>query len=70
MFDKLFDRPHAVKRHCSSPLAEERSRYLDHLAQQGMARGTLRNIALGWVLTLPAAMLLSGTLYAIFRLVF
>ena len=33
----------------------------------GMQWGTLRNIALGWVLTLPAAILLSGTLYFLFR---
>ena len=31
---------------------------------------TVRNIALAWVLTLPAAILLSGTLYWIFRHVF
>src|SRR5271168_3793146 len=36
----------------------------------GMQWSTLRNIALGWVLTLPAAILLSGTLYFIFRHVF
>ena len=36
----------------------------------GMQWGTLRNIALAWVLTLPAAMLLSGVLYAIFRSIF
>jgi PiT family inorganic phosphate transporter len=33
----------------------------------GIQLGTLRNIALAWVLTLPAAMLISGTLYFIFR---
>jgi PiT family inorganic phosphate transporter len=33
----------------------------------GMQWSTLRNIALGWVLTLPAAILLSGALYFIFR---
>jgi PiT family inorganic phosphate transporter len=33
----------------------------------GMQWSTLRNIALGWILTLPAATLLSGTLYFIFR---
>ena len=27
---------------------------------------TLRNLAMAWVLTLPAAMLLSGLLYALF----
>ncbi len=36
----------------------------------GMQWGTLRNIALGWVLTLPAAILLSGALFALFRHVF
>ena len=36
----------------------------------GVQWSTLRNIALGWVLTLPAAMLLSGTLYALFRHLF
>ncbi|MBV8616282.1 MAG: inorganic phosphate transporter, partial [Acetobacteraceae bacterium] len=33
----------------------------------GLQWGTLRNIAMAWVLTLPAAMLLSGVLYAIAR---
>jgi PiT family inorganic phosphate transporter len=33
----------------------------------GLQWGTLRSIALAWVLTLPAAMLLSGTLYYAFR---
>jgi integrase/recombinase XerD len=46
MFDQLFERPHALKRQCESPLAEERNRYLTHLAQQGMARKTLRDAAL------------------------
>jgi len=33
----------------------------------GMQWSTLRNIVLGWVLTLPSAIILSGTLYFIFR---
>ncbi len=33
----------------------------------GLQWSTLRSIALAWVLTLPAAMILSGTLYALFR---
>jgi PiT family inorganic phosphate transporter len=33
----------------------------------GIQWSTLRNIGLGWVLTLPAAIILSGTLYFIFR---
>ena len=36
----------------------------------GMQWSTLRNIALGWVLTLPAAILLSGSLYFVFRNLF
>ena len=33
----------------------------------GLRLKTVRNIAAGWVLTLPAAALLSGSLYWIFR---
>jgi PiT family inorganic phosphate transporter len=33
----------------------------------GLRLGTIRNIAAGWVFTLPAAALLSGTLYFLFR---
>jgi PiT family inorganic phosphate transporter len=36
----------------------------------GMQWSTLRNIALGWLLTLPAAILMSGLLYAVFRHLF
>ena len=36
----------------------------------GLQWGTLRNLALAWVLTLPAAMLLSGVLYYLFSHVF
>ncbi len=36
----------------------------------GMQWSTLRNIALGWVLTLPAAILMSGLLYVAFRHIF
>jgi PiT family inorganic phosphate transporter len=32
----------------------------------GLQVSTLRNIALAWVLTLPAAMILSASLYALF----
>jgi len=32
----------------------------------GLQLSTIRNIALAWVLTLPAAMALSGSLYFIF----
>ena len=36
----------------------------------GLQWSTIRNLAMAWVLTLPAAMLLSGTLYWFFRSVF
>ena len=36
----------------------------------GMQWSTVRNLALAWVLTLPAAMLLSGILFLIFRQIF
>ncbi len=35
----------------------------------GLQWSTVRNIAIAWVLTLPAAMLLAGGLYILFRLV-
>ena len=36
----------------------------------GMQWSTVRSIALAWVLTLPAAMIMSGVLYVIFRQIF
>ena len=36
----------------------------------GLQMSTVRNLAVAWVLTLPAAIILSGTLYWIFRHVF
>ena len=36
----------------------------------GLQWSTVRNIAVAWVLTLPAAMLLSGFLYALFAKLF
>jgi PiT family inorganic phosphate transporter len=36
----------------------------------GLQWGTLRDIGLAWIMTLPAAILISGTLYAIFRSIF
>ena len=36
----------------------------------GMQWSTIRSIALAWVLTLPAAMIMSGVLYVIFRQIF
>lgn len=45
MFDVLFTRPHAIARHRSGPLAEERRRYLAHCAEQGMAVPTLLVLA-------------------------
>jgi integrase/recombinase XerD len=45
MFDQLFKRPHAVARHRSGPLLEERLAFLRHLADRGCARSTLQNTA-------------------------
>ncbi len=36
----------------------------------GLQMSTVRNIALAWVLTLPAAMMLSGFLYFVFSRIF
>jgi PiT family inorganic phosphate transporter len=36
----------------------------------GLQMSTLRNLALAWVLTLPVAMLLSGSLYWLFTRIF
>lgn len=36
----------------------------------GLQMSTLRNLALAWVLTLPVAMLLSGSLYWLFTRLF
>ena len=36
----------------------------------GLQLSTVRNIALAWVLTLPAAMIISGTLYWVFASIF
>jgi PiT family inorganic phosphate transporter len=36
----------------------------------GIQLGTVRNLALAWVLTLPVAMLLSGTLFWLFSRIF
>jgi PiT family inorganic phosphate transporter len=38
--------------------------------KSGLQMNTLRNLAMAWVLTLPVAMLLSGSLYWLFRHVF
>jgi integrase/recombinase XerD len=45
MFQQLFERSHALQRQLTSPLLEERIRYLGHCAQQGSVRRTLREIA-------------------------
>ena len=45
MFDELFERPHAITRQRSGPLAEERLRYLHHLADQAFSHASLRVIA-------------------------
>src|SRR4051794_16833500 len=46
MFEQLFKGPHALACQRDGPLAEERLRYLVHCAEQQMAPGTLRRIAI------------------------
>jgi site-specific recombinase XerD len=55
MLEQLFHCPHALRRQCSGPLADERDRYLRHCAQQQMSPRTLGDIARS---TLIAARLL------------
>ena len=38
--------------------------------RSGLQMATIRNLAMAWVLTLPAAMLLSGSLYWLFTKLF
>ena len=45
MFDQLFKRRHALARHRSGPLLDERLAFLTHLAERGCSLGTLRNTA-------------------------
>jgi len=45
MFDKLFRSRAVVRRHLSSPLPQERLRYLQHCANQGYSLTTLRQLA-------------------------
>jgi integrase/recombinase XerD len=45
MFDQLFTRRHAIERHLTSPLLEERLRYLQHCSSQGGTRIFLRSLA-------------------------
>jgi integrase/recombinase XerD len=45
MFDKLFERTHALNRQLAGPLVEERQRYLLHCAAQGMKIATLKTTA-------------------------
>jgi site-specific recombinase XerD len=45
MFDQLFKSPRAIHRYSTSPLLEERLRYLVHCAARGSTRSSLRLIA-------------------------
>lgn len=45
MFDQLFRYPGVIERYRVGPLAEDRRRYLVHLAGTGARRGTLRAVA-------------------------
>jgi site-specific recombinase XerD len=45
MFEQLFVKPHALARHSTEPLADERRRFLVHLKERGLPRVTLRSHA-------------------------
>lgn len=45
MFDQLFSQPAVRARHRNGPLAEERARFLGHLAQLGLSQRTLLEFA-------------------------
>ena len=45
MFDRLFTLPAVIARHRDGPLADERGRFLTHLADLGLARRTLQGFA-------------------------
>jgi site-specific recombinase XerD len=45
VFEQLFKRPSALARHRAGPAAEERLRYLAHLAAQGLTRPSLQTAA-------------------------
>jgi site-specific recombinase XerD len=45
MFEQLLQRTHSVARHYAGPYSEERQLYLSHLASEGRARNTLKQVA-------------------------
>ena len=45
MFNQLFQRPHAIRRHFNAPLLEERLRYLTYRAKQEIVHEVLREIS-------------------------
>ena len=45
MFQKLFERPHAIQRQLTGPLLEARLHFLIHCAEYGAVQSTLREIA-------------------------
>lgn len=61
MFDRLFKRPSALRRHCEGPQAKARARYLVHCADQGYSDSMLGKIA--WVLLVVATTLDMRTRY-------
>jgi hypothetical protein len=45
MFDQIFERSDAIRRQFAGPLREARLAYLQHRAEQGAPRSTLRKLA-------------------------
>lgn len=42
MFDQIFKRPSAIKRHMEAPLLEERWRYVQYWVENGSALGAIQ----------------------------
>ena len=45
MFNKIFERRHALRRHVNSPLLEDRLKYLQYWSDSGATLSALRHIA-------------------------
>jgi site-specific recombinase XerD len=58
MFQKLFKRPHAIKKQLTGPLLEERLQFLVHCEEHGAARSTLREIAIYQLIVIDCLKLL------------
>jgi integrase/recombinase XerD len=60
MFQKLFERPHAIKKQLTGPLLEDRLHFLAQCAEHGAARSTLREIAIYQLIVIDRLKLLDA----------